>query len=51
MTKPQPGNVPKALDVIADVVLAYRPKASKAKIAKKRRKATLREKPKKKSDH
>jgi hypothetical protein len=32
-----PENVPKALDAIADVVLAYRPKP-KSKTAKKRRK-------------
>jgi hypothetical protein len=38
VTKPTlPENVPKALDAIADVVLAYRPKA-KTKSAKKRRK-------------
>ncbi len=37
MTKPTPKNVPKALDAIADVVLAYKPKA-KTKGAKKRKK-------------
>ena len=37
MTKPKPENVPKALDAIADVVLAYRPKP-KTKPAKKRKK-------------
>ena len=26
MTKPTPENVPKALDAIADIVLAYKPK-------------------------
>ena len=36
MTKP-PENVPKALDAIADVVLAYKPKP-KTKPAKKRNK-------------
>ena len=36
MTKP-PENVPKALDAIADVVLAYKPKP-KTKPAKKRKK-------------
>jgi hypothetical protein len=35
MTKPE--NVPKALDAMADIVLAYRPKP-KAKPAKKRKK-------------
>jgi hypothetical protein len=39
MTKPKP---PKALDTIADVVLAYRPKAkSKPAIQRKRRKTRL----------
>jgi hypothetical protein len=37
MTKPMPENVPKALDAIADIVLAYKPKA-KTKVAKKRKK-------------
>lgn len=37
MTKPMPENVPRALDAIADVVLAYKPKA-KTKGAKKRKK-------------
>jgi hypothetical protein len=37
MTKPTPENVPKALDAIADVVLAYKRKA-KTKAAKKRKK-------------
>ena len=37
MTKLSPDNVPKALDAIADVVLAYKPKA-KTKGAKKRKK-------------
>jgi hypothetical protein len=37
MTKLTPENVPKALDAIADVVLAYKPKA-KSKPAKKRKK-------------
>jgi hypothetical protein len=37
MTKPMPEDVPKALDAIADVVLAYKPKA-KTKVAKKRKK-------------
>jgi hypothetical protein len=36
VTKPTPENVPKALDAIADVVLAYKPKA-KTKGAKKRK--------------
>ncbi|MGH6843531.1 MAG: hypothetical protein ACRECU_02165 [Methylocella sp.] len=36
MTKPMSENVPKALDAIADVVLAYRPKP-KTKSAKKRK--------------
>jgi hypothetical protein len=39
MTRP-PENVPKALDAIADVVLAYRPKP-KSKPAKKRKKRAL----------
>ena len=34
MTKPTPENVPKALDAIADIVLAYRPKP-KTKAAKR----------------
>ncbi len=38
MTKPE--NVPKALDAIADVVLAYKPKP-KTKPAKKRKKRTV----------
>jgi len=37
VTKMTPDNVPKALDAIADVVLAYRPKP-KTKGAKKRKK-------------
>ena len=37
MTKAIPQNVPKALDAIADVVLAYKPKP-KSKPAKKRKK-------------
>jgi hypothetical protein len=37
MTKPIPEKVPKALDAIADVVLAYKPKP-KTKPAKKRKK-------------
>jgi hypothetical protein len=37
MTKPTPENVPKALDAIADVVLAYKPKP-KTKTAKNRKK-------------
>jgi hypothetical protein len=37
VTKPTPENVAKALDAIADVVWAYRPK-TKTKGAKKRRK-------------
>ena len=37
MTKPTlPENVPKALDAIADVVLAYKPRP-KTKLAKKRK--------------
>lgn len=36
MTKPTPENAPKALDVIADVVLAYKPRP-KTKPAKKRK--------------
>jgi hypothetical protein len=36
MTKPVPEKVPKALDAIADVVLAYKPKP-KTKSAKKRK--------------
>ena len=36
MTKPMPEKVPKALDTIADVVLAYKPKP-KTKPAKKRK--------------
>ena len=40
MTKPTPDNVPKALDAIADVVLAYKPKA-KTKAGKKRKIRTL----------
>lgn len=46
MTKP-PENVPKALDAIADVVLAYKPKP-KSKSGKKRKKRAAkiaREKP------
>jgi hypothetical protein len=46
MTKP-PENVPKALDAMADIVLAYRPKP-KTKPAKKRKKRAAkiaREKP------
>jgi hypothetical protein len=35
MTKPEPQKPPKALDAIADVVLAYRPKP-KTKPARKR---------------
>lgn len=41
MTKPTPENVPKALDVIADIVLAYKPKP-KTKGAKKRKKRAAR---------
>lgn len=37
MTKQTPENVPKALDAIADVVLAYKPKP-KSKPGKKRKK-------------
>jgi hypothetical protein len=37
MTKTTPENVPKALDAIADIVLAYKPKP-KTKPAKKRKK-------------
>jgi hypothetical protein len=37
MTKAAPENVPKALDAIADVVLAYKPKA-KTKGTKNRKK-------------
>jgi hypothetical protein len=37
MTKPTPENVPRALDAIADIVLAYKPKP-KSKPAKKRKK-------------
>jgi hypothetical protein len=37
MTKQTPENVPKTLDAIADVVLAYKPKP-KTKPAKKRKK-------------
>ena len=37
MTKPTPENVPKALDAIADIVLAYKAKP-KAKAAKNRKK-------------
>jgi hypothetical protein len=37
MTKPKPEEIPKELDAIADVVLAYRPKA-KTRPAKKRKK-------------
>jgi hypothetical protein len=37
VTKMPPENVPKALDAIADVVLAYKPKA-KTKVGKKRKK-------------
>ncbi len=37
MTKPDPENVPKILDAIADLVLAYKPKP-KTKPAKKRKK-------------
>jgi hypothetical protein len=48
MTK-TPENVPKALDAIADVVLAYRPKQSKTKLAKKRKKISSIGKPKNKS--
>jgi hypothetical protein len=51
VTKPIPETVPKALDAIADVVLAYRPKVAKAKLTKKKKKAPLRAKPKKKSKH
>ena len=40
MSKP-PENVPKALDAIADVVLAYKPKP-KSKPAKKRKKRAAR---------
>jgi hypothetical protein len=47
MTKPE--NVPKALDTIADIVLAYKPKTSKAKLVKKRKKMSSRDKPKNKS--
>jgi hypothetical protein len=39
VTKPMPENVPKALDAIADVVLAYKAKP-KTKSAKKRKKQT-----------
>ncbi len=38
MTKPEPESVPKVLDTIADLVLAYKPKP-KTKPAKKRKKA------------
>ena len=41
MTKPAPEHVPKALDAIADVVLAYKPKP-KTKGAKKRKKREAR---------
>lgn len=37
MTKPKPEEIPKELDAIADVVLAYRPKP-KTKPGKKREK-------------
>jgi hypothetical protein len=37
MTKATPQNVPRALDAIADIVLAYKPKP-KSKPAKKRKK-------------
>jgi len=37
MTKPKPEEIPKELDAIADVVLAYRPKP-KTKPGKKRKK-------------
>lgn len=37
MTKPDPEEVPRALDAIADLVLAYKPKP-KTKPAKKRKK-------------
>ena len=40
MTKPTTENVPKALDAIADVVLAYKPKP-RTKPAKKRKKKAL----------
>jgi hypothetical protein len=40
MTKPVPEKVPKALDAIADVVLAYKPKP-KTKPAKKRKKRAV----------
>jgi hypothetical protein len=40
MTKP-PENVPKALDAMIDIVLAYKPKP-KSKSAKKRKKRTAR---------
>jgi hypothetical protein len=40
VTKTTPENVPNALDAIADVVLAYKPKA-KTKVAKKRKKRAL----------
>ncbi len=37
MTKPEPEKVPKALDAIADLVLAYKPKP-KTKSGEKRKK-------------
>jgi hypothetical protein len=47
MTKPE--HAPKALDAIADVVLAYKPKRAKAKPAKKIKKVSSISKPKNKS--
>ena len=36
----EPPKLPKELEAIADKVLAYKPKAAKAKAAKKRKKTT-----------
>ena len=40
MTKPVPEKVPEALDAIADIVLAYKPKP-KTKPAKKRKRRAM----------
>ncbi len=59
MSKAAPEEVPKALDAIADVVLAYKPKPKSAPAKKRQKKAkklivakhSFRETPKENSEH
>ena len=50
MTKPTPDGVPKALDAIADVVLAYKPKPAKKRKKKAKKLAKTHTAPKTRLD-